>query len=649
MSKFTRFFLFFSGLALGLQAQDRQLDEVTVTANRTDQKLSHTGKVVVVLTDSVLQKYATQSVAELLSRQTGFQINGANGPQGSQQDVYFRGAGTGNLLVLIDGIPVYDPSGIANTFDFNLLTVGECDRIEILRGTQSTLYGSDAVAGVVNIITRKNSRRPIEGAISLQGGSYGTFRGGIGLNGAIGKGSFQVRYTRQSTNGFSSARDTTGKAGFDRDGFRSDNLLAAISLPLSSRLLWKARGLYSHYRTDVDAGAFADEKDFTFRNTFRSLATGIEFSHRLGKLTANYSISDYSRRFVDDSTWVAPGAYNTYSRDTYDGVAQYAEVYHTLRVNKQLQVVAGIDFRAQNTDQAYVSYSSFGEYRSTPIDKDTARTRLLSGYLTALFRTETGLAVELGGRYNHHSLYGNNFTWSFNPSYLLMEKLKIFVNVSTGFRAPSLYQLYSVYGNKGLRPEKSTSFEGGAAYGTERSQLRVVYFDRQIKDVFVFQSMSVDPYGRYVNFDKQHDHGVEVEGRLAIGKLSLSGNATFLTGKVQTKNETGKDTTFFNLFRRPKQLFNLTAGYQVLPELFVSASLRSVGDRKEQYYNGATYKTDIVRLDAYTTIDVYAEYRITPRLRVYGDVRNLFDQTYADQYGFNTRRRNAAGGLQLTF
>lgn len=649
MSKFTRFFLFFSGLALGLQAQDRQLDEVTVTANRTDQKLTHTGKVVVVLTDSVLQKYATQSVAELLSRQTGFQINGANGPLGSQQDVYFRGAGTGNLLVLIDGIPVYDPSGIANTFDFNLLTVGECDRIEIIRGAQSTLYGSDAVAGVVNILTRKNSRKPVEGTVSLQGGSYGTFRGGVGLTGAIGKGSFQVRYTRQSTGGFSSAYDSTGTAGFDRDGFRSDNLLAAVSLPLSSRWLWKARGIYSHYRADIDAGAFADEKDFTFRNTFRSISTGLEFTHRLGKLTAHYSLSDYSRRFVDDSTWIAPNAYSNYSRDEYDGTAHYAEVYHTLRVNKSFQVVAGVDFRAHHTDQAYVSYSSSGEYKGTPIHQDTARTRLFSGYVTALFRNETGLALELGGRYNHHSLYGNNFTWSFNPSWLVVEKLKIFVNASTGFRAPSLYQLYSAYGNKELRPEKSTSLEAGVSYSDGGNLLRVVYFDRKINDVMVFQSTSTPPFGRYVNFDKQHDHGIELEGRYVIGSLSLTGNATFLTGEVQTKNAKGDEVKFFNLFRRPKQLFNLTAGNQVLPALFVSASMRSVGERKEQYFNGATYRTEEVRLEPYTTFDVYAEYRITPRLRVYGDVRNIFDKTYADQYGFGTRRRNASGGIQFTF
>ena len=130
-----------------------QLDAVTVTANKIAQKLSQTGKVVTVLSDSVLQRYATQSVSELLSRQAGLQVVGSNGPLGTNPDIYLRGASSGNTLILLDGLPGYDPSGTANTFDLNLLTVGECDRIEILRGAQSTSYGADAVAGVINIFT----------------------------------------------------------------------------------------------------------------------------------------------------------------------------------------------------------------------------------------------------------------------------------------------------------------------------------------------------------------------------------------------------------------------------------------------------------------------------------------------------------------
>ncbi|MFT4031429.1 MAG: TonB-dependent receptor plug domain-containing protein, partial [Siphonobacter sp.] len=205
MSNFTKFTILFSLFSVSVWAQDekpgKSLDEVTVTANRIDQKLSHTGKVVTVLSDSVLSKYSTQSIGELLARQVGFMVVGAQGPLGTNQDVYLRGASTGNLLILLDGLPVYDPSGTSPTFDLNLIPVADCDRIEILRGAQSTLYGSDAVAGVINIFTKKAEGKRLGGTVALQAGSYGTFRGTVGIHASSEKGYVNVQYTRLRSDG----------------------------------------------------------------------------------------------------------------------------------------------------------------------------------------------------------------------------------------------------------------------------------------------------------------------------------------------------------------------------------------------------------------------------------------------------------------
>lgn len=630
--------------------QEVTLEEVTITANKFAQKQSQTGKVVTILSDSVLQKYQSQTLGELLTRQVGVMIVGAQGPNGTNQDVYLRGSSTGNTLILIDGMPVYDPSFISPTFDLNMLTVGECERIEILKGAQSTLYGSDAVAGVINIFTKKGkSTKSVAGTTSLNAGSYGTFRGSAGVNGSFSKGYYNLQYTRLTSNGFSSAYDKESK-GFDNDGTTQNNLLANIGLNLSKNLTLKFQTLLNGYQSDIDAGAFADEKDFTIDQKFSMIAAGLEHQYGKGKLTFNYGFSQSKRTYIDDSTSVEKGAFNKYAKQYYGGNTQFVELYNSLKINDKLELLTGTDYRFNNTDQTYESYSSFGKYTSPPLGADTAKTSILSVYASVFLKTKAGFFMELGGRYNRHSLYGSNFTYSFNPSYLINDQLKVFFNLSSGFKAPSLYHLYSPYGNKTLKPEKSVSTEFGVQVFSKNkaSNVRLLYFDRRIKDVIFFQSLSQAPYGRYINFDKQHDHGWELEGKSQIGKLSIWGNLTLLEGAITTK-VSGKDTTYNNLYRRPKGLANLGAGYQITQKFFVSASLRSVGKRLDRFYNSATFNTETVTLDAYTTLDIYGEYQFSKSIKAYIDLRNLTNQLYFDTYGYNTRRFNFMAGLQLNF
>ncbi len=645
---------FLMALPLGVSAQQKtlQLDEVTVTANKVEQKVAQTGKVVTVLSDSVLQHYATQTVSELLSRQAGIMIVGAQSTYGTQQDVFMRGAGSGNTLILLDGIPVYDPSGVTPVFDLNLLTVGECERIEILKGAQSTLYGSDAVAGVINIFTRKGSaaKKPFGGSASLNVGSYGTQRLSAGVNGATARVYYNVQYTRLQSKGFSSATDSAGNRNFDNDGIKQNTLLANVGLHITQRLTLKLRGISTYYKTDIDAGAFADEKDYTTGNTYRLGAIGLDYQYGKGRLVANYAYS-YSRRdYLNDSIHVEPGAYETYSKGKYEGKTQFAELYNSLKIGGLAELIVGADYRFNNLDQSYLSISSYGPYVSPPIRSDSARTNQISVYASGLLKTDVGFFLEVGGRLNRHSVYGTNSTYSFNPSYVINQQVKVFVNASSGFRVPSLYQLYSPYGNRSLSPEKSQSLEFGAqVYAKDkRSNLRVLYFDRKIRDVIFFQSLNADPYGRYINFDRQHDHGWEVEGQLQRQRFSVWGNLTLLQGAVTTK-VAERDTTYNNLFRRPKVMGNFGIGYQANSRAFVSATLRSVGQRTDIFYNDAAFKTENVTLAGYSTVDVYGEYRVLSGLKLYLDLRNIFDARYVDAYGFNTRRFNFMAGVRVSW
>ena len=213
----------FSSYAQAQQDSAKTLNEVIVTATKAPIKQSETGKVVDVITQEQLQKSFGKSLGEVLNEQPGLTINGADNNLGTNQTVYLRGAVAGNTLILMDGVPLYDASGISSEFDLNNFALDNIERIEILKGAQSTLYGSDAVAGVINIITKKSGKKPLNVNVDLSAGSYQTYKGAVALSGTNGKGqTFFISYNKIKSKGFSSAWDSTGKNNFEKDGFSQD-------------------------------------------------------------------------------------------------------------------------------------------------------------------------------------------------------------------------------------------------------------------------------------------------------------------------------------------------------------------------------------------------------------------------------------------
>ncbi|MDQ2864092.1 MAG: TonB-dependent receptor plug domain-containing protein, partial [Bacteroidota bacterium] len=213
----------------------KTLDEVVITATKSEVKQSQTGKVVSVIDQATLQRNIGKSLTEILNYQAGIFVNGANNALGTNQDVYLRGAGSGNTLILIDGVPVGDPSLINNSFDLNNINPNQVERIEILKGAQSTLWGSDAVAGVINIITKKGGDKKLAPNASVSYGSYNTLKASAGIGGKIDKLSYNLNYNYIKSDGFSSAYDSTGSAGFDKDGFKQNSIQANIGYKVSSQ------------------------------------------------------------------------------------------------------------------------------------------------------------------------------------------------------------------------------------------------------------------------------------------------------------------------------------------------------------------------------------------------------------------------------
>ncbi len=622
------------------QDSTKQLDDVVITATKYPIKQSLTGKVITVINQQELERNAGKTLSEVLNSQASLIINGSGNTAGTNQDVYLRGASAGKTLILIDGIPVYDVSGISGAYDLNFIPIEQVERIEILKGSQSTLYGSDAIAGVINIITKKGGSKKIGISAELAAGTYNSFKGSFGLNGTINKTSYNVQYSKMYSKGFSSAYDPTFSGTYDKDGFNQDVVRANIQQKINDKLVIKLNGQYSHYKTDSDASAFTDDADYVVRS--KNLLAGIGADYQVGKnvIHFNYAYNKTEREYTDDSL-SAPG-FAYYSKGNYIGRSHFVELYSNMGITKHIDVLAGVDFRQQATDQSYLSLSMFGPFETKL--GDTARVNQLGAYASVVVKDISGFNVELGGRYNHFNKYGSIFTFSFNPSYVINNRIKLFVNVASGFKAPSLYQVYSEYRNpfKELDPEKSFSFEGGVQYKKENVNVRAVYFIRNVKDNIEFFSAGPPNYeSYYINADEQKDKGFELEANVDFGKVRLNANYTNQDGFLETKAD-NKDTSYFNQYRRPNKTINLNVGIDICKNWTVNAGVQSIGKRFEAVFGSAPEE-----MPAYYTWNLYSTYAITKKIKLFADLKNITDEKYFEVKGYNSRRFNFMAGISV--
>lgn len=627
-----------------LHAQDstKTLDEIIVTASKTPIKQSQTGKVVTVISQKMIRENSGKTLPELLNTVAGLTINGADNNAGTNPTVYLRGASGGNTLILVDGIPLYDASGISGEFDLNNFDIASLEKIEILKGAQSTLYGSDAVAGVINLITKQPSGKPFSVNALLSAGSYGTLRGSATISGANDKGyTYMASYSKLYSNGFSSAYDSTGNAGFDNDGFSSDQFMFRFAMPAGKKNTLAFFGKYGKYKSDIDAGAFKDDKDYTYHND--NTIAGLEFNHQLknGRVKIQYYANWFNRNFEDDSTDV--GGFSKYQHGQYNGFSHYAELFTNLKLSNTTELLAGADYRYNVTDQLYRYLPDYG-MPAIPLSGDSAHTDQASAYASLHYQHENGFGIETGGRFNYHSIYGFNYTTSINPYAYLSKRFKVYATLSSGYRIPTLYQLYSEYGNKNLKPENTTSMEAGVQYADDSYYARLTGFTRAGRDIILFYTDPVTYAGKYINGDKQNDYGFETELRIAPGKIfSASLNYTFTDGRISTE-VSGKDTSFFNLYKRPKNVLNIQLQANITSAFTAAVSLHTASKSFEPQYMAAPFE-----LDGYYTLNAHLQYKATKFLSVFVNLQNITDQKYFVTRGYNTKGFNTMGGIRLNF
>ena len=632
-------------------AQDSTtMDAVTLTATKFSTKTTQTGKVVTIISRQDIEKAGSRDLSQVITELGGVFINGSTSNPGKERNVYLRGAKVEHTLITIDGIPVYDASGIGSNFDIRNLSVDNIERIEILKGSQGTLYGSDAIGGVINIITRKpaSANRPTLNHVTHYG-SFNTFRTGTSLAGTKGKLGYQAGMSHVNSDGISEAKPLSPNLPqFEKDAYRQNNLEIQLQFRPNEKLVFQPFLRYGHFQGNLDIDAGRDELDFA--NTNSNLQTGMRTSATAGKANINllYQFTRTKRHYHDDSLYTDPFAYYRFNEQHYQSGEHFGEAFMVLPL-KNARLTTGIDTRLSATDYRAVQQDVFSpsilhdRYSGDSINQQQL------GVYAALNLTKGNFSVEGGGRWNLHSEYGSNFAFNFNPSLLIADRLKVFANLSTGYKVPGLYQLFSLYGNQQLQPENALTWEGGlqAFSGNRQHYLRVLYFNRSVKDAIAFLSIPAFPYALYVNQDQQDDRGVEVEAVLRwADKLTIRAHYQFITGEITTV-QNGKDTSYFNLLRRPESSFNLVAGFQASKAFYLSAHAAHIGQRKDIYFDPLTFQSGDVTLDPYLLLNISAEYLLSPQFRLFTDIRNLLDKDYMEIYGYSAAGRNAAIGIRV--
>ena len=619
------------------------LRDVVVTANRSAQPANRVGQSVTVLTTAEIEVSQTVVVSDLLLRTPGVTVS-RNGGVGGVTGLRIRGAESDQTLAVIDGVKLNDPSGTGGGYDFGNLLVGDIARIEVLRGAQSTLWGSQASGGVVNIVTAAPTA-PFEADLDAEAGSRGTawLRGGLG--GATERASWRLAASRYRTEGFSSFAGGTEDDGFEQYGLsgRADvRLTDAVSLDL--------RVVYSDGEADIDGFA---PPTYAFGDTREVAETG----QLVGYAGVNFDLLDGRL-----SNRVAYGHTRIDRRNLNPDQAVTAVTFDAEGVNDRLEYQGVLDIRQGWTATFGAEHEEAGFTTRAPSSFDpspasaSAEATIDGVYAQLQGEVARGLTLTGGLRRDEHDTFGGKtlgqaaVAWSLNDGASVLR-----ASFGQGFKAPSLYQLFSEYGNEGLLPEEADGWDAGVEQHLLDGSLilAATYFSRETTHQIDFVSCTgsetptsaplcflngVRRFGYYSNVALTEADGVELAADYGIGAVSIQANYT----RTNTENRTPGANLGRDLARRPDEVANLVATYEWPFGLSTSVAVQHVGDSFDNASNAT-------RLDGYTLVDLRASYPIDETLEVYGRVENVGDEVYETTRGYGVAGRGAVVGVRARF
>ena len=601
-------------------AQDRPETEITVTATGVAIPVENTGQPVTVIGRDEIDAVQGADITRVLARTPGVSFS-RNGATGSFTGVRVRGAEAEQLLVLVDGVRVADPAAPGGGFDFGNLLTGNIAKIDLLRSSNSTIWGSDAIGGVLAVSTRSDTGLRASAEYGARDTALATLEGGLGgergyLGGSI---------SRFRTDGFSSAA-----SGSEPDGFAQWDASAQGRLALAPGLSAFARGRYATGRIDLDGFPTFDplpaDTDETQRTRQWSGVAGVTYDSADWLLTAAYSVAETHRHTFDPALGSAP----TF---TSDGHSDRVELTGEWRSGGLFMVDFGGDYeqtRFMTLYDAPEHTHAAGAYAQLGIE---------SGKLTA----------HAGARHDDHAGFGGATSFGADASYALGSGLRLRASVGEGFKAPTLFQLLSDFGNPTLRPERSTSADVSLAWH-DRSAMpyaSATLFRRDSDNLIDFVSCfgstsgicSGRPFGTYDNIGRVRAQGAEIEAGIEL----LSGVSARLTySLVDTENRTpGSPNRGNTLARRPRHTLSLGGEWEIVQRgPTVGADLRWASKSFDDAAN-------LVPLRAYAVVDLTARWPLSRRVELFGRVENVADERYQTAAGYASAPRGAFVGARM--
>jgi vitamin B12 transporter len=626
------------------QSTSQQLPELVVTADRTPVPLSQTGSSISVVSSETIATSNPGSLVDALRSVPGLDISENGGPGGTA-NVRIRGGNSGQALVLIDGIRVNDPTAASGDFEFAMFTPSAVERIEVLKGPQSALYGSDAMTGVINIITKKGTG-PAQVNVRTEAGSYGTAVTQGSLTGSNGPWSYAFTGGGQHSNGFSryGYRIPALEARFpnlENDSFDRVGGSARLGYDAGEGIRLESGVVSSFTRSAYDAasGTFPDTPSAATRllETVYGRATIDSLG---GVLTHAVTVSNtHTERSFNDVTYRT----NMLPRNTTSTISDYsgdslgAEYQATMKLGAFGSLIYGAKTQAETAQTSTTTLLPIPGAQTPALDR-----RQDTNSLFALWSAPIGerLTVSLGGRVDDVVDVARFETWRATAAYNVRETgTKFHASAGTGAKAPTLFQLYDrQYGNTSLTPETSFGYDAGidqSLFGG-RVVLSVTGFANDLNNLINFISDASRPNGYYVNVARAETSGLEIGADVILlpGLMKFNAAYTYLHA---TDLATGAV-----LARRPKNFARFALTITPTDRWMIEPRVTTVSKR----FSSAN---QVGQVDAYTRVDLYSEYRLDANWKVFARGENILNERYQEVLNFGTTGPAAYAGFNATW
>ena len=604
------------------------LNEVVVTATKFAIKKEHVGKIIYQITPEEIENQKGKSVADILDNIAGITINGSNSSAGKDKSIYIRGGRDRHVIVLIDGVSISDPSGVNTTFDLRLLSLNQIESIEVMNGAASTLYGSGAATGVINIKLKQPVEKPISlnyevslGTNNSQNDSklkFKDFNQNITVNGILNKFSYLAAGNFSSIEGLSDASDENSEVKFESDKFEASNSFVRLGYKFNEKFNVQLFSNYDKNVYDFDAGAFSDSDSNNGENEQLRFGFSSNFNYEKGIFSASASYNKNDRMLDIFNSWSDATDHFEYTGKTY-----VADVINDYKFSDKFQLITGLNYQKQSNE----TNSPYGD-----INEGLANYHTIDPYFTVVYNALSGFNINAGARLNNHSEYGNHWVYNVNPSYNFSKEFRLITSLSTAFIAPSTYQLFSQYGNVNLKPEEDKSMEFGFIYSLKKKvEINSVFFYREEENAIILPD-----FVTYSNSEeKLNAKGVETEIKFDIIK-----EATIRLGHTYIYKSADIDYI-------PKHKITALIETNSIKNTYLSVRFKNISKRTyfDQWGTG-----DTINLKAYSLVDLFASHHlIKDRLTLIVQANNIFNESYVETIGYTTKGRNFKMGLNFKF